>query len=354
MLFQNLAGFGRVSSISYLVSLISLQQKGGIINTMKKMTVLLFMICAATCAFAQQQAVSLDEAINNAMWDLIDLLPTDVKVGLTEFTTPAEPLTQHLKEQVSALLDRAHITIVATDQVEQDRIDAELFRQLSLADEDQAHGLGHQYATDVLVSGTFRDRGDGYYGMVLTSSHVETAEKHTSTPQRVMLDGDLARLIGVKYISPAAWKQKWLYIGGAAGYGLEFSWAGMIDVQVASFLAITLEVGQQGFYYEDVVRYDTAYDKDIYADKFSSVLTGSLFPSITLRPGGLSLELYGGPYYALDEKIGFGVAAGASVGYKLGPGIIFADGRYGVWAMNSQQLLNFSLGYKIGFLSKKN
>ncbi|MDR0569137.1 MAG: hypothetical protein LBG87_08030 [Spirochaetaceae bacterium] len=301
---------------------------------------------------AQQQAVLLDEAISNAVWDLIDLLPMNVKIGVAELQAPSEDLSAYLAERVTALLNHAGITVIAIDAAAQARINAEIIRQLRSASESEAHSLANQLAADAIITGYIRDRGDGFYSLVFISMHVETAEQHTATPQKVKADASLSRLAGVPYRDPEAWKRKWLYLGAWLGYGLRFSWGVQASMQVIPLLAVTLEAGMTGFYYERLLRYDTVYDRNVYEDVFEAPFTAGLFPALTVRPFDFSLEAYAGPYFAFHDAIGFGILAGLDIGYKVGPGMLFADIRYSLWGIHSQRTLNFGLGYKLGFFSK--
>jgi hypothetical protein len=319
---------------------------------MRKICLFLFLLLNALCAFGQQEAVDLDTAINTAVWDLVDLLPLDTAIGISDLVAPSKDLSVYLTEHVTALLDRSKIKVVAIDQAEQERIVAELVRQAQTVDEEKLHAFGRQFAVDVIISGYFRNRGDGFFSLVLSSMNVETAEKHTSIPQRVKMDADLARLMEVEYDDGYGWKRKWFFFGARGGYGLAPSWSVELDFQLSSFLAIRAEGGQEGFYYEELARYDTVYDREFYYDRFKSLPTVSALPAITIRPWDFSIEIYGGPYYALHEEAGLGILAGGSLGYKLGPGIIFVDGRYGVWGQNTQRLLSFAVGYKFGFISR--
>jgi hypothetical protein len=72
---------------------------------------------------------------------------------------------------------------------------------------------------------------------------------------------------------------------------------------------------------------------------------------LTLRPGTFSVEVFGGPFFNTDGVIGF--TGGLDLGYKLGPGLVFADARYGQGLTENYKALSFGAGYKLGLISKK-
>jgi hypothetical protein len=52
----------------------------------------------------------------------------------------------------------------------------------------------------------------------------------------------------------------------------------------------------------------------------------------------------------------FGLAVGGSIGWKVGPGILFADVRYGILHLidpGYAKLIHGGIGYKIGFFDKE-
>lgn len=123
-----------------------------------------------------------------------------------------------------------------------------------------------------------------------------------------------------------SWKNKWLYTSAWAGYGSGFSMGLGVDAQLANIFALGSEIG--------------------FADKcYPSI---SLLPRLTFKPRKFQIDLYGGIGIAYSTEYDFvwGVPHGITLGYNLGPGLLFIHLRNGMgWSVG--------LGYRMGFLDKK-
>jgi len=126
--------------------------------------------------------------------------------------------------------------------------------------------------------------------------------------------------------SDDSWKNKWLYTSAWAGYGSGFSMGLGADVQLLKFFAVGLELG--------------------LVDKNHPAL--SVLPKFTFRPWKMEIDLYGGLGFGYSRVYDFiwGVQYGIDLGYKLGPGVLFAKLDNGLgWSVG--------LGYRMGFFNKK-
>jgi hypothetical protein len=102
-------------------------------------------------------------------------------------------------------------------------------------------------------------------------------------------------------------------------------------------------------------------------DNFATVGTLSALGSFIISPGYTHFlaEPFAGVYYNFPNKNGnysksreeltpFGAVAGVDLGGKLGPGVLFVDGRIGFW-YEKPIIRFFSVGieYKIGLMDKE-
>jgi TolB-like protein len=192
-----------------------------------------------------------------------------------------------------------------------------------------------------------------------------------------------------------AWKNKWVYFGlrgggSLRGYtlnedipidspdmGLTFEGAVQLSFQFTSWLALQAE----GIFTRDRVEYQGA---DGYEASFTDLsVTLPLALKFTFRPGPVLIAPFAGAYYNLpvgdmafestsgEESYSFsrplGVMGGLDLGFKLGPGVLFLDARYGMdlgyttvsdaggtlQIYKRDPVLSVSVGYEIGIFNRK-
>jgi hypothetical protein len=192
-----------------------------------------------------------------------------------------------------------------------------------------------------------------------------------------------------------AWKNKWLYFGLRGGGslrfytlhedipvdppspGITFEGAAQLSFQFTRFLALQVE----GVFTRDTVAYT---GKDGYEASFTALSV--MLPvalKFTFRPGPVLIAPFAGAYYNLpigdmafassveDASYSFsrpiGVMGGLDLGFKLGPGALFLDARYGMdlgytslsdeggtlQVYKRDPLISVSLGYELGIVTRK-
>jgi TolB-like protein len=318
---------------------------------------LLFTL-ATIGVFAQQ--MTLDEVIKNAARDLEEALPQGTMIAVLNFASPSPAFSEYVIEELTGeLVTGRKLTIV--DRSSLSLIRQEMNLQLSgdVSDES-AQAIGKMLGAQSIVSGSLANVG-AYQRFRIRVISVETAAIQTQVSFNLQNDAQVAFLLGdpasavpSSQQSPTgndedAWKNKWIYLGGGFGGG-----------------KITWTDTYRGNTYEEVHSLITVgFNADFVFTNFFAIglylgigvpLDGNtewpLYPAIPilLKLGGKfgSVELTGN----LGYTVGLGFTLGGTLGFKAGPGILFAELFATPWATPLVGALDSAIfgvvGYKVG------
>jgi TolB-like protein len=204
-----------------------------------------------------------------------------------------------------------------------------------------------------------------------------------------------------------AWKRKWLYFGlrGGASYryykmseddfdpdlteaesGFPYEIAAHVALQFSPLLALQVE----GIYTYDTVEYSgidgpfsgSPASKNFTASFDSSSVMIPVLLKIQGRPDIFKISIFAGGYYVYrrgqmeynlagdkteyDYEVPFGFVAGMDFGFKVGPGVLFFDGRFAIdcgktsiqdtagksLAVYDRMMGSFTVGYELGLFEK--
>jgi hypothetical protein len=375
---------------------------------MKKMKgsfVLSLLITISAMGFAQetaQGAVSIDKAIMDSMDYLVGRLAPGSTVVVLNFTAPNQTISDYVIEELTTyLVNDGNLEIV--DRRNLELLEKEVNFQLSGEVSDAtAIEFGHRLGAETIISGSLSVLGNEYRLRIQALS-VETARVQGAQNRDIAMDRRFASLLGVEFVEEqkeappkeaSPWSNNWLYIGARGGASLHFftlsddvkgdvepnnityEAGGYLSLQLNPILALQVEA----LYTTDKV----SYSGEGYKASFE--LQSLMFPALlklTFRPGNFLFALFAGGYFVLplgqlktssdvdgdaafDASIPIGVVGGINLGFKLGPGALFVDARYGMelgntsitdgkgnLAIYSRAMASFTLGYEIGIITRK-
>ena len=143
--------------------------------------------------------------------------------------------------------------------------------------------------------------------------------------------GYTAKFISTDFNDPHSY-----YYGSQYLFDIPFGYGSYLMVQIFDLFAITIDLG------------GTMYDGPII----------SMLPTLTIRPSSFEIDAFFGVGVNIlsNTLADFDVLGGVRAGMKIGPGIIFAEARPIVSLGKNDYyafFTNFTLGYQIGFISKK-
>jgi TolB-like protein len=164
---------------------------------MKKLPALFFFLLCAFSAFAQQKAVTLDEAINLSMIYLADRLPSGTTVVIPNFSATSKELSDYIIDELTThIVNNNNLTVVNRRQLE--LLQQELNFQMSGEVSDEtAQAIGKKMGAQTVISGSFTQIGSAYRIRVQAIS-VETAVIQGQQNYTVSMDSRLAALLNMK------------------------------------------------------------------------------------------------------------------------------------------------------------
>jgi hypothetical protein len=224
------------------------------------------------------------------------------------------------------------------------------FNMSGAVSDETAQGIGRMIGAQVLFSGSISEYRD-MYRMRVRAIAVETAEIIGTRTVNIRYDPTLTGLLGK--INPAdAWKYQWLYAGFSLGYSLQLNRDVMLNAGYEYYLDIPLAFA----IYLMVQPADLfGIAVDFGGDAFEGPNV-SVLPTLTIRPAGFEIDLFlGAGISVLSQQIAF--LGGGRVGHKAGAGVLYAEARPITWLPGDFDVMpfhiNFTLGYKIGFVNRK-
>jgi len=347
-------------------------------------------------AYAQNRAVSLEQAIADSAQYLFDRLPEKSKIAIYDFdlkNIKAESsLNDRIIDDLSALFsNESRFTLVSRSEL--DIVKKEMDFQLSGdVSDDEIKSLGKKLGADFVITGSVSRVNRGYR-LYVKPVAVETAVMFpTANPTIRENDPELKH-----YLIPEPEPEHKPFLhhisaGARAGVSARV-WTLSDDTQgSAESPAAGFEPAVQGAFYfselfavqieiapvRDTVSYSgTESDGAAYTASFQSwSLRVPLLARFTFRPGSFSLSpfigvsfniplgamslhssLYGDSSYRFSIPPGYVI--GADAGVKLGPGFLFLDIRFsgdfvntaihddsGTLALYRRSTWTFSLGWE--------
>ncbi|GHV58909.1 hypothetical protein FACS1894103_1250 [Campylobacterota bacterium] len=167
---------------------------------------LVFALFALTaCAIAPTKAtgITLDEAIRQAAANIETSLPPKSKVAVLYFTSPSEPFSEYVLEELSTTLVNGR-TLKIVDRKNLDAIRAELkFNMSGEVSDESARGAGRMLGAQSIVFGTLSKMGSVSRFRVKTIN-VESASIEASSSVNIINDDQVEILLanGGSQISP--------------------------------------------------------------------------------------------------------------------------------------------------------
>jgi curli biogenesis system outer membrane secretion channel CsgG len=357
----------------------------------------------------EMQIVTLDTAITTMADYLTPRIPRNSKLVVLNITSGSDALSNYIIDTLTAHFVNTDIFMVV-DRRNLEMLRQEMNFQLSgNVDERTAQAIGRKLGAQTIISGRIETLGD-MYRFQLQATHVETATIQGIQGIIIKRDAVLAGLTGRQRgprLINEDWKYKRLYTGvypavtmhfyNTANTSFErtqgensfsFDGAAYIAVQLNRYFSLQTETvfTSDSFvipHSRDV--YDE-YDNFLYRyDTTGVFITHSLLlpvlAKLTLKPGIFSINVLGGIYFTIplgnmewsdsfqgtvqpsaytNSPLGF--TTGASVGIKIGPGILFTGVRY--WGdffavkfedtnIYRRNMMSFGIGYEIGFFNMK-
>jgi hypothetical protein len=362
---------------------------------------LIILLFTGTRLSAQQHPQALDEAIRSvaAYFSESGQLNNGARIAVLNVQSAWKPLSDYVIDELTRhMVNGKKFTIV--ERRDLSRLQEELDFQLSgMVSDETIQGIGKLWGAQIIISGSFETLGDRYR-LSFKALEVETGRIAAQTAFDVYPDSRLNSLLngtGAKKItrfsawlnSGDSWKHKWLYPGiragvsfrdyvlNAAGSGITadthstFTVSALLEAQLFQFLALQTETS----FSNDTVTIHNAPTGDLSLRSYT--LTIPLLLKFTWRPKTFYLAAFTGPGFVLplgqlnmtangvSESYNFSstveLTAGANIGVKIGPGILFLDARYNgdfnfVHFDNSAQYrrntISLSLGYQYGIVNK--
>jgi TolB-like protein len=154
-------------------------------------------------AFAQE-ALTLDEALNESAIYLKDRIESNSKVVALNFQSDYVDLSNYIIDETIALLvNLANLTVVDRQNLETIRQEMD-FQMSGEVSDESAQSIGRKLGAQIIVSGSIAPLGD-LYRLRIRAIEVETATIRGVNSQNIRLDGVLASLTQNRsYRSPAA------------------------------------------------------------------------------------------------------------------------------------------------------
>jgi hypothetical protein len=315
---------------------------------MKRLSFLWILLFCSLWAYAQE-AMILDDAI----LDSVDFFSSKLQPGSTVAVTNFEAETKELSDFIIQELLVAFANTGSVRVVERSRLEtlqAELnFNMSGFVSDETAQGIGRMLGAQILFSGSIGQYRD-MYRMRVQAIVIETAEIIGTRTINIKYDPTLTGLLG--RINPAdAWKYQWLYAGFNFGYSAQIQgrseeWHYYFPIP----LAFSIYARIQPF---DI--FGIAFD--FGGDSFEG-LNISVLPTLTIRASSFEIDLFMGVGPVVlkgDVPDMTAISGGIRGGYKVGPGIIYAELRPIGYLFDGGVTvnLNIALGYQLGFIPRK-
>jgi hypothetical protein len=320
---------------------------------MKKLSVWGFLLFCSFFAYTQETMV-LDTAIMDSVDFFSSKLPSGSTIAVTNLEAETKELSDFIiQELLVAFANTGNLRVVERSRLE--ILESELnFNMTGSVSDDTAQSIGRMIGAQILFSGSISPYRD-MYRMRVQAIVVETAEIIGTRTVNIKYDPTLTGLLG--RINPAdQWKYQWLYAGINLGYA-------------AKIVLSTDGFGQPSDYYYFEIPfgygiYMMVQPFDLFGiaiDFGGTMYNGpniSVVPTLTLRPSSFEVDIFFGvgTNYSPDNFVDLAILGGVRGGLKVGPGVLFTEVRP-IIGLGSDDyysfFINLTLGYQIGFISRK-
>jgi hypothetical protein len=154
-------------------------------------------------AFTQEDQVTLNRAINNAMTYLQTRLPAQAKVAVLNYKAPNGDLSEYIIEELTTHIVNSD-TLTVVDRRNLQLLEQEMNFQMSGEVSDEtALAIGKKVGAQIIVSGSLGSLGDvdraAVYRMRVRAIDVETAEVLGQQTATIRMDATLAALLRIRY-----------------------------------------------------------------------------------------------------------------------------------------------------------
>jgi hypothetical protein len=168
---------------------------------MRSLWVCFLLVFGGVLAFAQNEVLSLDEAIKRSMTYFSGRLPGDTKMVVLNFSAPTEALSGYIIEELTTYIVNSD-NFTVTERQNLELLQRELNFQLSGEVSDEtAQAIGQKIGAQTIISGSIISLGEIYH-LRIRAIKVETAEVQGQQTLIVGLDPILAALLGIEYRTP--------------------------------------------------------------------------------------------------------------------------------------------------------
>lgn len=371
---------------------------------MKRIIIILLLVCAVCGGSFAQQAVTIDKAIKQASSYITSNLPRNSKVAVLNIESDSTKISEYIMEELSALLvnDRS---LVIVDRRDLDLIrQEERFQMSGEVSDETAQRVGKKLGAQSIISGSFVRIG-GQYRMRIRAIAVETAQVQGLTTIQVKMDKTLRGLVqdpgdsGNDNVFDSLHDKKRLYLGIKAGLSIgnydngggladrtvypSQSLTGLLSFDASLFAAVSIwslfAIQAEAILTNDSFELFSG-NSSLMTVSYNSLMI-PLLAKLVWRPSIFMVQGYAGAYlslpmgqmevkhrngsYSADIPLMSGFMAGGGFGIKLGPGSIIADIRYatdfgnvtinnnGTRDISHRGKVYFALGYEFGLLTKK-
>jgi len=357
------------------------------------------LTCAASFA---QQAVTIDEAVNQAGSYLISALPRNSQVLIVNMQSDTQKTSEYIMGRLTGQLVNSRSLIV----VDREKLDTirqeEQFQMSGEVSDSTAQRIGHKLGAQTIVLGSFMQIGSQYQlrvrAIAVETAHYQGDLTISVKPDRVLRGLEQEPGAGGNTAWGGLHDPKRLYLGGRAGLSLGFygNGGGLADKSIYPSQTIS---GKPAF---DAALYASVSIWSLFAAQMEATVTQDSFDlssgntllmavsyrslmvpllaKLVYRPSIFTVQAFAGPYlslplgqmevrhrngsYSADFPLVPGIMAGGGFGVKLGPGSIMADVRYAADFRNVSAAYNgardvsrrskalFALGYEIGLIPK--
>jgi len=367
---------------------------------MKKILAAIVLFAGVSVNLFAQQAVTIDEAIQQTGAYLIDKLPHNTIIAILNIASDTPETSAYIMDKLTELLVKSSLTFVDRHNLDLIRKE-EQYQMSGEVSDDSAVGIGKKLGAQIIISGSFKKTGV-QYRMTIRAIAVETAQVLGITTYTVKMEKTLADLFEKDPDAKSTWDsihdKNRLYLGAKGGLSLGFyeNGGGLADTSVYYAQSITGIPAFDGALYVSVPiwnllavqaeAYITNDTFELFSGNTSLMMVSynslmiPLLAKLVWRPSIFTLQGYGGAYLSLplgtmkithnngsydaDFPLMTGFMAGGGFGVKLGPGFVMADIRYasdfgtvtagynGIKDVSRRSNACFALGYEIGLLPK--
>ena len=307
-----------------------------------------------------QSKTNLDGAISNIIDSFAQRFDKNDTVAIINIEAPTKELSDYIIEELTIGFINLHINMMQRKELETKAIEKELrFNTSVYISEESAVRIGQAAGAKTIITGSFSSFGDDYrlrvQATTVEARKIVAAKTETIKENRILND-----LLGDN--NPKNdWKHQWIYVGFSVGYSAEIeSWesSGYVD-------------SYTGIYYSDYEMFsDIPFGFSLYAIiqpfdlfgiaiDFGGSMTGGanigIAPTLTIRPSSFEIDLFLGTGINIFVDNEISIFGGVRAGYKVGPGVLYAEVRPMAWITEDFMpfYVNLCMGYQMGFLPRK-